>query len=417
MNKILLNRRGSALVMTMIFFIIVSFLIAAGYQLITTSFEESKYQQTTVLQAENAARAGIMDAISWFRRQSRQPVRMGTDYTWADGAFNPKTSTDPVNNDTIDENTGLVKEYQLSQSAALWARYEVKRQSDPVSVPYDIHSVHDITGDRMHTGGVDDYNGAGIVWYIESTGYIFRLRNSSEAYNVPPNEIVGRARVSTEIRRITLNLPSESAFFVNYPGSSSNRTVKIYDNGRINGGTKIGCSSMPPSRSPKKYGSGYYSSYQVLYASASLNANYIFGVSTSELKSLADYVAGSVAALPTTLPDMSLIYIDGDATFTADKPLRASGILFVNGDLTISAGSNSLFSGFIYTMDKAYIYAPCFVSGSVIAYNGLTLSASGATDVAEIDYDKGILSSVRQQICQYRENKSIYRVFTGIPGN
>jgi hypothetical protein len=417
MNTTLFSRRGSAIVITMIFFLIVSFLMVTGYQLITTSFKESKYQQTTVLQAENAARAGIMDAISWFRRQSKQPVRKGTEYAWADGAFNPKTSTDPVHNDTIDQNIGLVKEYQLSQSNALWARYEVKRQSNPASVPYEAHAVHDITGDRMHTGGADDYNGAGIVWYVESTGYIYRRRNSSKAYNALPNEIVGRARVSTEIRRITLNLPSEAAFFVNNPGTNSNRTVKIYDDGRINGGTKIGCSSMPPSRTPSKSGTGYYSSYQVLYASASLSTNYIFGVSTSELKSLADYVASSVDALPTTLPDMSLIYIDGDATFTSAKPLRASGILFVNGDLTLQAGSNSLFSGFIYVMDKAYIYAPCFVSGSMIAYNGMTLSASAATDVAEIDYDKGILSSVRQQICQYRENKSIYRVFTGIPGN
>ena len=415
MNGLLRTSRGSALTIALIFFIVVTILIVAGYKLITTSYLESKFQETTVLQAENVARAGLVDAISWFRRQPKQPVRKGTTYAWADGAFYPRTSTDPAHCDTINETIGLVKEYQLSESGALWARYEVKRQPSPGA--YDIHAVHDITGERMHTGGIDDYNGAGVVWYIESTGYIYRRKSSASAYNVSPNQVVGKARVSTEIRRITVNPPSESAFFVNSGGTSSNRTVNIYDNGRINGGSKIGCSSMPPSRSPKLYGSGYYSSYQVLYASAAVTSTYVFGVSTSDLKALADYDVKNSSALPSDMPDMALIYIDGNAIFDASRPLRASGIMFVNGDLTITAGSNSLFSGFIYVTNNAYIYAPCLISGCVIAYNGLTLSATGATDVAEIDYDGGILSSVRQQICQYRENKAIYRVFTGLPMN
>ena len=43
---------------------------------------------------------------------------------------------------------------------------------------------------------------------------------------------------------------------------------------------------------------------------------------------------------------MSLIVIQGDATFTTAQPLVGSGILVVFGNLTIPAGSN--FNGVIY---------------------------------------------------------------------
>ena len=111
---------------------------------------------------------------------------------------------------------------------------------------------------------------------------------------------------------------------------------------------------------------------------------------------------------------MSLIYISGDAVFTVAHPLRSSGILFVQGNLTISVGSNSTYSGLIYVTGTATINDPAYISGCVVAYGGLTLSRSGATDVAEIQYDAGILDMVRQQICQYREMKSTYRVSTGL---
>ena len=38
----------------------------------------------------------------------------------------------------------------------------------------------------------------------------------------------------------------------------------------------------------------------------------------------------------------------------------------------------------------------------------------GKGDVAEIDYDPDILGAVRQRICQYRENKAAFHVFSAI---
>ena len=307
----------------------------------------------------------------------------------------------------------------MSESDLRWARYEVKRQTDPAVGPYDTHAVHDITGERLHTGDPSEQNGEGLVWYIESTGYVFRRHDDTKPYNISPNEVVAKARVSTEIRRLKLQLPAECAYIVKDGGSWWwwwNRKVKIYKNGRIIGGDKIGCGRVSGLQ-PLVYSGGIVTGSPRFQSGLDdPTPNYVFGVSTSDLKSLADYAVDSVSSLPFPLPDMSLIYIDGNATFNSSKPLRSSGILFVNGNLTISAESNSLFNGLIYVTGNATIYDPCLISGCVIAYTGLILSRSLSTDVAEIDYDSSILNSVRQQICQYRENRSVYRVFSGISG-
>ncbi|MFA6584260.1 MAG: hypothetical protein WCS77_08185, partial [Elusimicrobiaceae bacterium] len=83
---------------------------------------------------------------------------------------------------------------------------------------------------------------------------------------------------------------------------------------------------------------------------------------------------------------------------------------------TISQGSNSVYSGFVYVLGSATILDPALISGSFVGYTGLTLSRSGATDVAELRYDATILNTIKQQICQYRENKSTLHVFIGVPG-
>ena len=59
----------------------------------------------------------------------------------------------------------------LSESGARWGRYEVKRQTNPANAPYDPHAVHDITSQRLYAG---EQNGEGLVWYIESKGYVYK---------------------------------------------------------------------------------------------------------------------------------------------------------------------------------------------------------------------------------------------------
>jgi len=377
-------------------------ILLAMYQGLTTSVKETRFQLRYAGQAENVARAGLIDAINWFRRQESQPV---CNISNPDSAFNPKYSTNTAQSDTIDESIGIVKEYVLSENDKIWARYEVKKQS---TGPYDPHAVHDITGERIE----GHQNGEGLCWYIESAGYVFIRRSTSVAFNQPPNEIIGRARVATEIRRLDLSLPADAAYFVNDGGSSGSRTVEIFSQGRVIGENNIGCARYSGEK-PRVYSGGQVTGspkYQNWVGPPTCSS--IFGVEEDELKNLADYYVNSVSELPSEYPSMALVFIDNSATFDATHKLRGGGILYVNGDLTLESGSNTLFSGLIYVTGKIYIYGPALISGAVVGYEGMELR--GAGDVAQIEFDNTILDSVRQQICQYRELRSAYRTFTGI---
>lgn len=422
------DNKGSALIIAIFLTVIVAALSLVCSKLIQTSFNEAKQQQHISAEADNIAKAGLVDALSWFRRQVKQPVCSGvppTKYAWADGAFDPKYDTDLSKRDTIDANIGIVKEYQLNDAGTLWGRYEVKRQTNTTVAAYDKFAVHDITQERVLTGA---QNGSGLVWSISSAGYIYQKNNPSKKFNESPNRVVARSRISTEIRKISIDLPLGCAYIVNDCGKKNDRTVKIANNGRISGGAgygvgyytyfnnavghKVDASNFPYETSGS--GSVTGSPDNWINISTSPVVEYVLGVTKSELKNMADYVIDNVSSLPAVMPDMNLVYIQGDATFTNARPLNGSGILFIDGDLTISANSNSLYSGLIYVTGSAVVYEPCSIYGCMIAFNGLILSESSAADIAEITYDPNIIAMVRQKVCQYRENRSFNRVYTGI---
>jgi len=410
------NFRGSALIIAVMLSLIVIFLMTVGSRLIVTSSTETKTQQKVLAEADNIARAGLVDAIAWFKRQSMQPVRSGyppTLYAYADAAFYPRYSTDTTKSSTIDESVGLVKEFQISDDGLKWARYEVRRQTvDPAAGAYDSHAVHDITSQRIDAKN----DGEGLAWYIESIGYVYKKVSAGAAFNVSPNSVLSKVRASTEVRRLSLSLPVEAALLTSAGGSGNTYKVKIYKNGRVIGGNNIGCGYVS-GNSPKIYTGGQLTGNPSSKSGISApTVSYVLGVSATELKLLCDYTVSDTSQLPSDLPDMTLIYVDGNAVFSSTRTLRSSGILFVNGNLTISANSNSLYSGLIYATGTVTIDEPALISGSVVAYGGATISNSSASDVAEIDYDATILSSVRQQLCQYRENKSTLHVFIGVPG-
>ncbi|MDD5687166.1 MAG: hypothetical protein PHE88_04955 [Elusimicrobia bacterium] len=396
------SNKGVALLTVVVLLFAVMILILTGAQLITNSYRESKQQQNTVAEAENVAKSGLVDAISWFKRQEAQPVHNSSHsplHSWEDGAFNPKE----VKLDTIDENMGLVKEYELSENGIRWARYEVKRQSETI-VP---DAAQDITAERFNG---TEQKGDGLAWSIVSTGYVYR-RKAAIPFNIFPNEIVAKCKMSTEIIRMNLQIPA-CAFIVKDGGTAGHETVNLFPNGRINGGSSGTACGRFLGQPPLLSGGTVIGSslYSVVLNDPTIK--YVLGISTIELKSLADFTVGSVNSLPNPLPDMSLIYIDGDATFDLSRPLKASGVLVVNGNLTVSAGSSSLFSGLIYVSGTITINPPCDITGCVIAYSGLTLNNLSTSDITEIDYDNNILTAVRQRICQYRENKSAHRTLS-----
>jgi len=415
------SKKGSVMFVAIILFFAILIILATGVQRITTSFKETKYQLNAIAEAENIARAGLVDAVSWFRRQKSQPVASGyppIKYSWPDGAFDPKYNTNPSKCDTIDESIGIVKQYKLSEDNNIWVRYEVRRQQELAI--YDPNAVHDITAQRIF----DKQNGEGLLWSIVSFGYVYNYVSTATPFNIAPNKIIAKAQVSTEIRRMYVNPPVESAYIVKDGGTAISPTVIININGKVIGGNNIGCGRVVGEIPLIKSAGG---AFQLKDGEVSGNpkfqsglddptVNYVLGVSSSELKLLSDYIVNNVNDLPDPLPDMSLIFFEGDANFSSTKPLRSSGILFVNGNLNIAEGSNSNYSGFIYVLKKAIINPPCLISGCVIAYDGLVLSNPSPSDIAEIDYDSSIIEIIRQRMGHYRENKSLFRVFKPMPG-
>lgn len=418
LRRVLAQRRGSALVLAILVAMVILLISLAGGKLLETSSRETNINKNVLTEADNVARAGLVDAMAWFRRQnSGTAVKSGTSVThnYYDKAFYPRYNADPAKSATIDETLGLVKEYRMSDDGDKWARYEVLRQKDPFYYPLDPHAVHDITAQRM----VGHSAGEGLVWYLESAGYVFKKVDPAKAYNVPPNRVLAKVRASTEIRRIAITPPDTAAFMVGNGGNCSSdpcKTVRIYNGGKITGGTAYGAwrrNGQPPLVS----GSGVItgSPQNTKSGSTDLTLVNVMEMTTDELKLLADYVVTDTSELPATLPSLSLIYVDGNAVFSSTRPLSGLGFLYVKGNLTIQAGSNSVFSGIVFVEGNSVVADPALITGTFIGIGGLTLGRTSATDVAEIRYDESVLSIINQQICQYRENKSTLHVFIGVP--
>ena len=237
-----LSQKGSALIMASIFMIVATYLVTIGAKLVSDTNKQAKQRELFVGEAENVARAGLIDAKAWFIRQTANgglvfgntssSVTVGMtptvnpSYTSADQAFNPiYNASNPQGSDTSEPNFGIVQEYPLDQAvtskATYWARYEIKRQ--PTGA-YDPTAVHDVTGKRN-----DSYiNGDGLVWNIISTGYVYKRMDRSTAgtpatwvypynYGVTTGDfgktkIIAKAQFSTEIRKLSLIMPVPSNY-------------------------------------------------------------------------------------------------------------------------------------------------------------------------------------------------------------
>jgi hypothetical protein len=243
------KQQGSALVMAAIFMILATFLITVGVRLVSDSSNQAKKRTMMVAEAENIARAGLTDALGWFRRQTANnglvsafnvqngavaPASTptyntgpnGLAFTGPDQAFWPLNNTGLGQslNDTSDANIGLMREYPLdsavSATANFWGRYEVVKvpwvgagTPTPTFYPY---AVRDISGER---NGNADVNGDGAVWSITCTAYVYRRLDYGVTngiwkvpYNQAPNIIIANTRVSTELTKLQLNMPTTLSY-------------------------------------------------------------------------------------------------------------------------------------------------------------------------------------------------------------
>lgn len=363
------GERGSGLMLAIL-------VVATMFTLIATSFiflQQAKFSINRQLaydgQAMNAAQAGLVDGLSWFRRQQTQPV----------GDFQPQRdlSASPPVNETDDPSLGLVREYEISDLGNVVGRYEMR-----------LAEVDDVSEERGKDGG-------GAVWQLVSNGIVYVQKDKSKAYNEHPNQVITSAVARSEIQRLTLVPPANAAVNVGSGSFSTQANVRIFGNDDI-------AVAYPDTEAMPATGSADLDGNPTTSSVANYNdsVSAVFGVTQQELLGMADIRAASVAELPPNLPAMSLVVITGDADFTSARPLRGVGVLIVFGDLTLGAASNSSFNGLIYVDGDYEQHAPSSISGSVIVTGGVDLR--GTSDFSELNYDDAIIGQIQRSLGQYR---------------
>ncbi len=266
------KQQGSALVMAAIFMVIATFLMTVAGKLVSSASNDAKKRVLLVAEAENIAKAGLMDAKGWFLRQTANNGLVsaynvstgnvlagqtpsswnlspaGTAYTFPDQAFWPVNNTfNGQASDSAEPWIGITEEYPLdspvSATAKFWGRYEVHKQLAAPTPPatWDPYAVHDISGNR---NSVSLQNGDGAEWSIVSTGYVYQRNDYTTVngmwkypYNDAHNKILASARFSTEYVKLGCNLPTMFTAITAavYADKSSYVTLSGNSNTLING--------------------------------------------------------------------------------------------------------------------------------------------------------------------------------------
>jgi hypothetical protein len=347
-------------------------------------------------QAANAAAAGSVDALSWFQKQSTQPV----------ATFAPQrnmSATPPIN-DTEFPTIGIVRTYRISSLGNVWGRYEVRSST-----------VTDVTTQRGKTG-------TGTIWQFDSRGLVFVDKdndgvmdwtdsNSNGVFDWgEPGEIIAQKAVRAEAQRLSLVLPAGNAALQSDDCAAVNLSSGAAGNHVLGSTAGVGIACKTGTGSPSISGALVTGNpaTQTNVNPYNDSIQSVFGVNTTELLQLASVQAANVAGLPNPLPAMSLVVVQGDATFTTSHPLVGSGILVVLGNLTIPASSASSWNGVIYTSGSYSQSGPSQILGAVVSQGGITMI--GGSDVTECDWDATMVQMVRNSLGGYRFTRAQYLI-------
>ena len=410
------SESGVALILVLLLTSIMLMFISMGLTMAKNSLKDSSQSFAKGAQASNIARAGLQDAIGWFKRQTNQPVRKNDgvpdSFGCGDEAFQPLFNADPLISDTDNQTTGLVKDIRLSDK--LYGRYEIKRNN--CSSPSK-NAVKDFSNEKGK--GAD---GDGIIWYVESKGTLYYRDDFTKTNGVfvkgptdAPNRVLQKSTVGVEIQRLKIAVPLYPVAVTAASGSVGStvgdRCNIMSDTNAIGGiyrfNTTVAGSpecSLPTTAAMAQcvQTSTGTSSHQSVDA--------VFGVTQVELKALADYIYATVANVPKQLP-LAIHYLEGGGTgtftFNSSKPLTGSGILFVNGNLDLPDGASAAFNGVIYVTGTLTVGNGNTLGGAVVARS---LTCNPGSGIAIIEYNHNVVKSIRQKLGLYRENTLTYRI-------
>lgn len=381
---------GSSILLALFVVLLGSSMIIVGLTLLMTTRDAIIHELHLRGRATAVAEAGLTDALYWFRRQDTQPVQ----------AFIP--ILDPGNNiyDTDEPDIGIVREIEISPQTDLYGRYEVMKV-DPVTSE---QVVQDISIQRVADAG---FVAPGTSWYLESRGMVFEKNDPTKAYNEPPNRVIRRVTLAREISRLPIAPTAQAALIsdVGHVEIDTGARLRGFDNLALVW-DKTGGGTTRTNRGEVDGGRAWASVFAGEADEFSALVSRVFASTPEELQNMADVYATSVNDLPTPMPALGIIYIDGDATFTSAIPLFGGGALVVNGNLTLSSNSASYYSGLVLVAGDYTQLSPSLISGSVMVCGDTYMA--GGMEMSEIIYEDDILNVVRQKLGQYRFSRSPY---------
>jgi len=408
------SERGLALVWVSLVLVTLGGIIVASLDRQKALEDLSTYEAAAPAHARDVAEAGIVDALAWFRRQTDQPV---TDF-----APRRDLSADPPINETDDTDLGLVRSYEVVPR--LWARYEVRIgraaesfTDDDGDGRYDVGEAFvddNGNGRRDEASGVRDVSaersvaGTGIVWRIESDGAIYRKLENAPL-GTGKNTRIARALVATEIRRMAIRMPA-SASLCAARGDRVTVGARVSIHGDPGAGIAYPSSTGTATLLSGSQVSG--SPGQTSSPGLSVSLESVFGTDLSGVRAAAAYATEDASDLPNPLPPLSLVVIEGDATFDDARPLRGTAIVVVTGNCTIATGSNSFFGGVLWVGGDLTVRAPALLTGTVIVGGRADLRGLGG-DHVELQQDDDVVRRLLQNLGQYRFTQAIHRVDGG----
>ncbi len=437
------SQSGIALVYVLMLVLAFTTLMAITYKMTNQALEQSG-KELYDTQAFNVARDGTQDAFAWFTRQATIVQRVGVctspivappqgNYSDAYFAPTPRLNASSIG-DTDDSTVGIVRDIIIDPTNKIYGHYEVKKQVLNNEFPgyedkNDRDAVHDITHLKKITPNRDN-RGEGLIWRITSTGYAYvRGDTGRNAIGVftdkcctnmianTKNRVLAKKIVSAEFDRFNL-VDKKAAILVN---SSSNVTAADTSS-VISPSADILAVCVKSVTGPAVL-SGNMSMIANNFPLAQrltvdpaldLSTDAIFGMTRDVLINISDKHPTSVTSdvfKPNERLKGSLIFVDGNASFTNPIPLRGSGILIVKGALDFAENSGSFFSGMIYLEagGSLTIRGGYSISGAVVVANGnVNISSSG--DISTIEYSAGSLNAVRNKLANYRLNNLSFKV-------
>ncbi|MEZ5989402.1 MAG: hypothetical protein R3F30_09820 [Planctomycetota bacterium] len=386
---------GFALLIVLLMTIVIVGVTYSGHSFMQAIRTKSEAGFRLHAQASQFARSGITEALSWFKKQTTQPVL----------SFAPvlDKSVSPPRNETSDPDIGLVREFRISGD--VWGRYEVWKQwdADPDPTRLKFRKKVQLEDISLESGQAV----AGIVWRVQCMGTVFRQKDPGKQFNLYPNEVIARELLEAEFHRtLGLTPPGKAAICAHRADN-----VTIGNRGRVYGMDSAGV--FYPELTGSVVTSGTYTlDGAPPKASSSAYAGdplHVLGVTIDELKQLADIVANSPSELPDSIPPGAVVVIQNSLPVVIDNahPLKGRGvILFDTPGVLFNQGNLSDFYGLVYFNGPVEIDGPTRLTGSVVAADKIYMHGTG--DFANVTYDEVVISDLRK-LFSYRISGAIRR--------